>query len=111
MKIVEYTVLVTFDLSYANSGDYRSINNYLSSVGFEQLSHKNHKLPSNTYLGTETEIISSIELVADGAVRVKDRIYRNIKSAMNGSGLQSVVFVMVSPKADTFYSCSKPVDF
>ncbi|WP_419963985.1 hypothetical protein [Pantoea vagans] len=111
MTIVEYTVLVTFDLSYADSGDYRSVNNFLSSEGFEPLSHKGHKLPSNTYLGTESAIIGSNEMVADGAVRVKDSVYRSIKAAMNGSGLQSVVFVMVSPKTDTFYSCSKPINF
>lgn len=111
MKIISYTVLITFDLSYADSSDYRSVNAYLSSEGFEQLSHKGHKLPSNTYLGTETEVVDSTELIADGAVRVKNRVYKKLKKAMSGSGLQSVAFVMVSPETDTFYSCSKPIDF
>lgn len=111
MREIEYTVLVTFDLNFAKSGDYRNVNNYLSSIGFEQLSHKNHKLPSNTYLGTELENVRLTESIAVGSAKVKDRIYRNIKSAMKGSGLQSIVFVMVSPRADTFYSCSRPLEF
>ncbi|WP_056242297.1 hypothetical protein [Erwinia sp. Leaf53] len=111
MKLIGYTVLVTFDLSYANSSDYRYVNSYLSDNGFEQLSHKNHKLPSNTYLGTETEKVGAYESVAIGAERVKNRVYRAIKNAMNGGGLNSVVFVMVSPEAETFYSCSRPIDF
>ncbi|MFJ5459001.1 hypothetical protein [Pectobacterium sp. CHL-2024] len=110
MKYIDYTVLITFDLSYAESSDYDHVNYYLSNKSFEQLSHKGNELPSNTYLGTESEIIGSNETVADGAVRVKTRIYNNLKNAMKGIGLQSVVFVMVSPAVDTSYSCSRPID-
>ncbi|HCU0293740.1 TPA: hypothetical protein OUE56_000605 [Citrobacter sedlakii] len=107
----KYTVLITFDLSYAESGDYRAVDNYLSEQGFEKLSHKGNKLPGNTYLGVESEMIGSYEDEANGAERLKKRIYSNLKRTMEGSGLSSVVFVMVSPADKTKYSCSKPQNF
>ncbi|HDS5480423.1 TPA: hypothetical protein QH236_002814 [Serratia liquefaciens] len=111
MKIIEYTVLITFDLNYADSSDYSLVNKYLSEKGFEQLSHKDNKLPSNTYLGSETETISSVESEADGAERVKTIVYSGLKRVMSGAGLTSVVFVLVSPKSTTRYSCSNPKNF
>lgn len=111
MVLKKYTVLITFDLSYAESSDYRLVNNYLSEQGFEQLSHKGNKLPSNTYLGVESEMIGSYEDEVNGAERVKTRIYSNLKRTMKGSGLSSVVFVMVSPENKTRYSCSNPKNF
>ncbi|MCW0316195.1 hypothetical protein NB724_001346 [Pantoea ananatis] len=110
MKFVDYTVLITFDLSYANSSDYDSVNKFLTEKGFEQLSHKGNALPSNTYLGEDNHLIGKFDSVQEGAEKLKNNIYNSIKRNMNGSGLQSVVFVMVSPKAETSYSCSKPID-
>ncbi|WP_370611673.1 hypothetical protein [Citrobacter meridianamericanus] len=111
MKHMQYTVLITFDLNYAQSDDYRLVNRYLSDEGFEQLSHKGNKLPSNTYLGTETEMIGVYETESDGAERVKSRVYTNLKRTMTTSGIASVVFVMVAPKDKTRYSCSQPKNF
>lgn len=111
VKHMQYTVLITFDLNYAESDDYRLVNRYLSDEGFEQLSHKGNKLPSNTYLGVETEIIGNYETESDGAERVKSRVYKNLKGTMTTSGITSVVFVMVSPKDKTRYSCSQPKNF
>ncbi|VTP14702.1 hypothetical protein PUATCC27989T_02568 [Phytobacter ursingii] len=111
MKQMQYTVLITFDLNYAQSDDYRLVNKYLSEVGFEQLSHKGNKLPSNTYLGVETEMIGAYEAESDGAERVKSRVYKSLKRTMTASGISSVVFVMVAPANKTRYSCSQPKNF
>ncbi|QLJ61172.1 hypothetical protein HP475_15155 [Serratia marcescens] len=111
MTIKEYTVLITFDLNYADSSDYRLVNSYLNEKGFEQLSHKGNKLPSNTYLGFQSETIGSYETEADGAERVKNSVYRQLKNIMSGAGLMNVVFVMVAPKNATRYSCSNPNSF
>lgn len=111
MKVVDFNVLITFDLNYADSSDYRSVNEYLTEQGFEQLSHKGHKLPSNTYLGTKSEVVGISGTESQVANKLKNKIYAAIKKSMNGSGLSSVVFVMVSPSSCTSYSCSKPIDY
>ncbi|WP_318385831.1 hypothetical protein [Enterobacter sp.] len=111
MTIVDYNVLITFDLSYANSSDYRAVNSYLSEQGFEKLSHKGNQLPGNTYLGTKSEVVGRFETEIEVAVKLKKQIYAALKKSMNGSGLSSVVFVMVSPSLSTSYSCSKPIDY
>ncbi|HHD7491081.1 TPA: hypothetical protein ACOVI5_005826 [Klebsiella oxytoca] len=111
MKIVEYNVLITFDLNYADSSDYRAVNAYLSEQGFEALSHRGNKLPSNTYLGTKSETVGRYESELDVASNLKKQIYAAIKRNMSGSGLSSVVFVMVSPSHSTSYSCSRPSSY
>ncbi|MGK3496989.1 hypothetical protein [Citrobacter youngae] len=111
MRMKDYLVLVTFDLNYAKSKDYNAVNAFLESKGFETLSHRGHDLPSNTYLGTENIPLLGSETTNDGAERLKKKIYSSIKGKMNGDGLQSVVFVMVSPKDGSAYSCSKPKDY
>ena len=111
MTLVDFNVLITFDLNYADSSDYRSVNAYLTQEGFEKLSHKGHKLPSNTYLGTKSEIVGRIETESEVAKKLKKQIYAALKKSMKGSDLSSVVFVMVSPSYCTSYSCSKPIDY
>lgn len=110
MTIVDFTVLITFDLSFADSSDYRAVNSFLSDQGFEKLSHKGNKLPSNTYLGCKSEVVGRYETELDIATKLKKQIYSSIKNSMKGSGLTSVVFVMVTPAHSTSYSCSKPID-
>lgn len=111
MTIVDYTVLITFDLNYADSTDYKYVNKYLSEQGFEKLSHKGHQLPSNTYLGVKSVVKGQFETELEAASTLKKQVYAAIKRNMNGSGLGSVVFVMVSPSHSTTYSCSKPAAF
>lgn len=116
MTIIKFTVLITFDLNYADSSDYRAVDKYLSERDFERLSQKGDKLPSNIYLGKEEEYVGKVGRLlyvseADAAKSIKDRTYRNIKNMMKRSDLTSVVFVMVSPEESTFHSCSRLSEF
>lgn len=111
MRIIDYTVLITFDLSFAKSNDYVSVNKYLEEKKFEKLSHKGNQLPSNTYLGKRSEVLLGSQSDFDGANELKKQIYGDIKKNMKGSGLESVVFVMVAPESVTAYSCSKPIKY
>jgi hypothetical protein len=111
MKFVDFNILITFDLSYAESSDYRLVNKYLTEKGFEKLSSKGQKLPSNTYLGTESVIVKASESVLDAAKDLKNSVYSNLKRNMTNSGMTSVVFVLVSPSESTTYSCSKPSNY
>lgn len=46
MTIVDFNILITFDLNYASSSDYKSINAYLEGKGIEPLSQKVTNYPA-----------------------------------------------------------------
>ncbi|CAI1879913.1 hypothetical protein [Serratia fonticola] len=107
---MNFSVIITFDLNYADSSDYRAVDRYLTDNGFEKLSSSGSKMPGNTYLGIIDEKPGNplgSDLLAD-AKKVKQSIYRKLKSVMTASGISSTVFVQVSPSDYTTHSCSRP---
>lgn len=110
MTIVDFNILITFDLNYASSSDYKSVNAYLEGKGIEPLSQKGYKLPSNTYIGKQSEVVGRLETELEVAKKIKNNIFTGLKRNIGGMVVSSVVFVMVTPAHSTSYSCSKPID-
>lgn len=112
-SIFEYTVIVTFDLSYAQRSDYRSINSFLNEKRFKPLSERSNNMPSNTYLGSVNIEIDAAgkeptwaELKA-GAAKATKSVYSSISNAMKNSGINITLFVQASPSSGTSSLCTR----
>lgn len=108
-----YTVIITFDLSYASRSDYRLINRFLEDKGFYALSSSGNNMPANTYTG-EVEVDVNLpsgnltlESMAAGAEKARTSVYASIYNAMKNSGIPITLFVQASFSKTTSSRCTR----
>lgn len=112
-RLYSYTVIITFDLSYASRSDYRMINRFLEDKGFFALSSSGINMPSNTYTGeVEVGVALSggnltLETMAAGAEKAKTNVYASIYNAMKNSGIPITLFVQASFTKTTSSRCTR----
>ncbi|WP_109408836.1 hypothetical protein [Proteus genomosp. 4] len=107
---MEFSVLVTFDLNYCKTTEYRVMERTLINLGFETSSDRSGlDLPSNTYLGV-VEVadvvldIDDIKLGAEGAINL---ISTKLRNAIKAVGKTGKFYVTASPKSMTVDYCSR----
>lgn len=106
-KDVVYSVIITFDLNYAERSDYKLINSYLNSIKYLSLSDSyGISMPSNTYIG---EVLSEItyegrftlEILKQEADRLRTNLANSLRNVMRNSGIMSTLYVRVSASEAT----------
>lgn len=112
-KSYDYKVIITFDLSYSKSPDYRLINSYLDEKGFKALTSSGDGLPSNTFTGVVSihlELAGNSPTFAElksGADKATRNTYESIRKSAEQAGIVITLFVQASLALVTSSRCSR----
>ncbi|MBP6083527.1 MAG: hypothetical protein KA732_19925 [Providencia sp.] len=107
---MKFSILVTFDLNYCKTPEYRLMEKTLTTLQFETSSHRSGlDLPSNTYLGVIE--IDGVELnvykIQQGAKSAVEKISVKLRDAIKGTGKTGKFYVTASPLDMTVDYCSR----
>lgn len=107
---MKFLVLVTFDLNYCKTPEYRLMEKTLTALQFETSSHRSGlDLPNNTYLGV-IEIEGgelNVSEIKKGAEKAVEKISAKLRDAIKGTGKTGKFYVTASPKNMTIDYCSR----